>query len=339
MNQPPSTRTVMLGDPGHGSAVTEIAAQDAGRLHSAALGLAAEVGDPAADSCESASVLASALPADLLRALYRFGNVGAPREALLVRGMLADAGGLGPTPGTVTPPPPGSGEQAAELTLLAAMSMLGEPFTFASLYGGRLVQHVTAVPGCEDAQTSEGSQADLEWHVEDAFSDDRCDYFGMLCLRGAPDAVTAVAAARNLRLPSQAEAVLRQPRFVIAPDLAHDADRAASLPPLALLSGPPGDPEFRFDAVYQRPADPQDAEAEAALRTLAGAISEAAAGHVMEPGDLLVIDNRRAAHARMGYLPRYDGAGRWVLRVMVCASGREHRRRGGIRVLPSASGK
>ena len=154
------------------------------------------------------------------------------------------------------------------------MSLLGEPFTFASLYGGRLVQHVTAVPGQEDAQTSEGSQADLEWHVEDAFSDDRCDYFGMLCLRSAADAETAVAPARNLRLPPQAEAVLRQPRFVIAPDLAHDASRTGSLPPLALLSGPRGDPEIRFDAVYQGPADPQDTEAKAALQTLSDAISQ-----------------------------------------------------------------
>ena len=273
-----------------------------------------------------------------MRALHRFGSVGATQEALLVRGLLADSGGLGPTPGTVTPPPPGPGEQAAELTLLAVMSLLGEPFTFASLYGGRLVQHVTAVPGQEDAQTSEGSQADLEWHVEDAFSDDRCDYFGMMCLRGAANAVTTVAAARSLRLPPQAEAVLRQPRFVIAPDLAHGDGPAGSLLPLALLSGPPGDPEIRFDAVYQRPADPQDAEAKAALRTLSDAVSQAAAGHVMEPGDLLIIDNRRAAHARTGYVPRYDGTDRWLLRTMVCASGREHRCRGGIRVLPSASG-
>jgi L-asparagine oxygenase len=249
MDQPVTTRAVMLGDDGHGSAVAVIADRASARLHSAALGLAAEAGAPAADLCERASVLASALPADLVRALHRFGGAGAPREALLVRGVLAGTGGLGPTPGTVTPPPPGPEERAAELTLLAAVSLLGEPFTFASLYGGRLVQHVTAVPGHEDAQTSEGSQADLDWHVEDAFSGDRCDYFGMLCLRGAADAVTAVAAARNLRLPPQAEAVLRQPRFVI------------------------------------------------------------------------------------------DGADRWVLRVMVSASGREHHRRGGIRVLPSASGK
>jgi L-asparagine oxygenase len=316
----------------------KLAAQSAARLRSAALGLAAEAGAAAGGPCESASVLASALPADLLRALHRFGSAGAPQEALLVRGLLAGTVGLGPTPETVTPPPPGPEEQAAELTLLAVMSLLGEPFTFASLYGGRLVQHVTAVAGREDAQTSEGSRADLEWHVEDAFSDDRCDYFGMLCLRGAADAVTAVAAARDLRLPPQTEAVLRQPRFVIAPDLAHDCRQGGGLPPLALLSGPPGDPEIRFDAVYQRPADPQDAEAEAALQTLSEAVSHAAVSHVMEPGDLLVIDNRRAAHARSGYLPRYDGTDRWLLRAMACSSRREHRRRRGVRVLTSANG-
>lgn len=309
----------------------------AARARDAAGQLAGSAAGPVEDPCECAAVLAGALPGELLRAVHRYGNCGAPDNVLLVRGMLPGMAGLEPTPGNVTPPALGRDGQAAELLLLAAVSLLGEPFTFASLYEGRLVQHVTAVPGREDAQTSEGSRAALDWHVEDAFSGDRCDYFGLLCLRGSPDAVTRVAAASRIRLPAAAEQVLREPRFVVPPDEAHQ-DTPAGLQRTSVLSGPAQDPEICFDAVYQRAADPRDGEASAALMALAGEIDRVAAGVVLEPGDLLLVDNRRVVHARTGYPPRYDGAGRWVLRAMACASRRQHRSRGGLRVLPSRPG-
>jgi L-asparagine oxygenase len=51
----------------------------------------------------------------------------------------------------------------------------------------------------------------LAWHVEDAFTDDRCDFFGLLCLRGAPEAVTLLAPARTLPLSDEVAQVLREP--------------------------------------------------------------------------------------------------------------------------------
>ncbi len=326
----------MLSDLGEDGEVVFVSAEAAARARSTAERLASDLGDTAEDPCGSAAVLVSALPAELVRAVHRYGNAGSPHDVLLVRGLLPHMGGLEATPGTATPSALGQDGQVAELLLLAVLSLLGEPFTFASLYEGRLIQHVTAVPGREDTQTSEGSQATLDWHVEDAFSADRCDYFGLLCLRGAADVVTRVAAARYVRLPAAVGQVLRQPRFAIQPDEAHQA-RPADLPPTSVLSGPAQAPEICFDGVYQQPADPGDGEAAAALQALADEIDRVAVGLVLEPGDLLLIDNRRVVHARTGYQPRYDGTGRWVLRTMVCASRREHRRRGGVRVLPAPS--
>ena len=324
------------GDLDLASEVVRADADSAARTLAETRGLAGGPGASHGSLAELAAVLATALPVPVVRAVHRYGNSGSPHDTLLVRGLLPGAGGLQPTPVTVTPPALDCDGQAAELLLLAVLSLLGEPFTFASLYEGRLVQHVTAVPGRERAQTSEGSQVALEWHVEDAFIDERCDYLGLLCLRGAADAVTTVAAARTLRLPENIERVLRQPRFVTGPDIAHGDGQGGSLPAASVLSGPPGDPEICFDAVYQRPADPADSQGAAALRVLADAIGAAAVGHVLEAGDLLVVDNRRVVHGRTGYRPHYDGTGRWLLRTMVCASKRAHRRRGGVRVLASA---
>jgi len=50
---------------------------------------------------------------------------------------------------------------------------------------------------------------------------------------------------------------------------------------------------------------------------------------VLLSGDLLVLDNRRAAHARTTFRPRYDGSDRWLLRIMTTSDGRQHRRRQG----------
>jgi len=315
------------------SEVVELCACDAARIRSEALRLVAEPGDSAAALAERGAALVTALPVGLARALHRYGEGGSPNNALLVRGLLADTVGLQPTPATTTPAVLEQVARIGVLSLLAVLSALGEPFTFASLYEGRLVQHVAPVPGREAAQTSEGSDSVLEWHVEDAFTEDRCDFFGLLCLRGEPGVATLVAAARRLDLPDAVERVLRQPRFVVEPDIAHGVRAGPGLPVLSALTGPAEDPEICFDAVYQRPADPGDDEAAAALAVLVSALEDVAVAHVLESGELLIADNRRVVHGRATFRPRYDGTDRWLLRAMVCASKRAHRRRGAARVL------
>jgi L-asparagine oxygenase len=313
--------------------IVDLTSEDAARIGAAALQVAEEPGEDAAEVAERAAALVTMFPPGLVRALHRYAGSGSRHNTLLVRGVLPDAADLQPSPGTTTPAALEPAGNAAALTLLAVLSQLGEPFTFASLYEGRLVQHVTPVPGHEDAQTSEGSDTVLAWHVEDGHRDDRCDFFGLLCLRGEPGAATLVSPARSLDLPAEVEGVLREPRFVVAPDVAHGAEPTPDLPTCAVLTGPPGDPEICFDAVYQRPADPADADAAAALKVLADAIDATAVAHVLEPGELLIADNRRVVHGRTVFRPRYDGTDRWLLRTMVCASKRAHRRRGASRAL------
>ncbi|MGW4527873.1 TauD/TfdA family dioxygenase [Amycolatopsis sp. NPDC004378] len=322
----------MIGQLDRGE-IVEVDSEGATRLASEARRLAGESGGSSTDLAEHGAALVTALPESLVRAAHRFGNSGSPHNTLLVSGLLPEITDLQPTPATTIPPPLDLCGQAAALSLLAVVSLLGEPFTFASLYEGRLVQHVTPVPGREAAQTSEGSDTILAWHVEDAFTEHRCDFFGLLCLRGEPGAATLVSAARSLQLPDAVEQVLRQPRFVVEPDIAHGADPAPDLPRVSVLSGPTPDPEICFDAVYQRPADPGDAEAAAALRVLAEAVEAAAVAHVLEPGQLLIADNRRVVHGRTVFRPRYDGTDRWLLRTMACGSKRAHRRRGALRAL------
>lgn len=286
-----------------------------------------------ADLAEMGASTVAGLPGAVVRAVHRFVSEGNPDNALLIRGIGPGLTSTEPTPSTVLPAHLGPGARAGQLALLGVASLLGAPFTFASLYEGRLVQHVTPVPGDEEAQTSGGSDSFLTWHVEDAWSKDRCDYFALLCLRGDETASTLYSPIRSAVLDYRWEAVLRQPRFVVLPDLAHGADAAGPLEPVSVLTGPTDDPEICYDALYMAPRDTSDIEAVSALKHLGSALEESAKAQVLEPGDLLILDNRRVVHARTSFKPRYDGADRWLLRAMVCASLRTHRRRGGSRAI------
>lgn len=307
---------------------------DSRRLWQFAQQLAADdQGEPldAEQLAELGSVVAAMLPEAVLRSVHRFRNQGNRHDVLLLRGILPASYGLGPTPGSATSPRRGAANVCA-LCLIAVMNMFGEPFTFSDLYDGRLVQDVVAAQGKESAQTSEGSDCFLEWHVEDAFSSDRCDYFGLLCLRGDPAAATILAPVRALVLPDEAWEVLMQPRYAVLPDIAH-CDNPGPQTAIAVLTGTREAPEIRFDPLYMVPADPADDEARSAFDCLTKAVNAAATSHVLQPGDLLVVDNRRVVHARSPFLPRFDGSGRWLLRAMVCSSLPRHRHRGSRRAI------
>ena len=54
--------------------------------------------------------------------------------------------------------------------------------------------------------------------------------------------------------------------------------------------------------------------AEAALNELRNTLDKIGSGVHLEPGDLLVLDNRRMMHGRSIFTPKYDGNDRWLQR-------------------------
>jgi len=282
---------------------------------------------PADELAGAASEIVGTLPRRLLRAVHAYRSQAASGDVLLLRGLLPDEE-FGSTPAGSAAPLEGAPAQRAALLLLGVMLLIGEPFNFRTLYRGRLVQHVVPVPSMEFTQTSESSSGSLDWHVEDGFSPDRCDYFGLLCLRGDRLASTEYACARDLDLPADVRRILRLSRFEMAPDSAHQLDNPVPTR-TPVVFGPAHAREICYDAHYLRPVRPDCAEDVAALRTLAGELDRHRRRHVMERGDLLVLDNRRVVHARTPFAARHDGTDRWLLRTMVCASVPKYRRRGG----------
>jgi L-asparagine oxygenase len=259
------------------------------------------------------------LPSDLNRRIIEFRRRAPHGDVLLLRGLLPSHVTFPPTPVTSSAPICGSAQRAA-LLVVGVMTMFGEPFTYQTLWSGRLVANLVPVPNMEFTQTSQSSAGMLDWHVEDGYREDRCDYVGLICLRGDREAASQYAQAKDLGLSPEVVATLREPRFQLRPDPAHDLPDDMPKRRIAVLSGPEPAPEIVYDTHHISPIDDADIAAAAALRELHARLDEVHISHAMSPGDLLIFDNKRVVHCRTPFNARFDGKDRWLVRIMVCGS-------------------
>ncbi|MGK5522540.1 TauD/TfdA family dioxygenase, partial [Micromonospora sp. URMC 107] len=204
------------------------------------------------------------------------------------------------------------------LTLVTAQ--LGDLVSWASLQDGRLLNDIHPITGQERQQTGHSSDVVLDLHVEDAFHEHRCDNLALLCLRNPHGTATTVVGVEAVDVSAAEFDVLFEARYLIDPDDEHRRNLtafgvAAGFQPVAapVLYGSRADPYIRLDPPYMR-AVPGDARAAEALRTLIGLLSDHVTDVVLEPGDLLLVDNHRALHGRRPFPARHDGTDRWLRR-------------------------
>ncbi|MER6945047.1 TauD/TfdA family dioxygenase [Nonomuraea sp. NPDC000554] len=210
-------------------------------------------------------------------------------------------------------PPYGSVIEDFWLALVSAQ--LGDAVCWSSLQDGRLLTDVLPIKGEEDQQTGHGSEAELEFHVEDAFHDDRCDTLALLALRNDDAIPTTVSTAASLDLSTLDLDVLFEARFRIHPDPEHvrdhvpSADEADRIRPV--LYGHRESPYLRVDPTFTETL-PGDLRARQAFTELCAQLNRNLVDVVLERGDLLLIDNHRAVHGRRRFQARYDGTDRWL---------------------------
>lgn len=253
------------------------------------------------------------LPAHVHDALVDFVDAPPSAGALLLRGM--PVGELPPTP--PTPTTPTAKDHTSEMTLLTVARALGQPIGYLPEHGGDLVQNIVPVASSADRQTSTSSKVELMFHTEAAFHPHRPRYLLLLCLRGDPAAATTLASIHEIapQLPLHVRAVLFEPRFRTAVDESYLGARPTRLgAPMPVLTGDWDRPTMVFDADLMVGMDD---EAEAALQELARVTERCHTSVVLEPGDLLVVDNGVAVHGRTPFTPRFDGTDRWLQRTFV----------------------
>ncbi|WP_330328291.1 TauD/TfdA family dioxygenase [Streptomyces sp. NBC_00536] len=304
---------------------------------------------PSVDSEEflaDAPVLAQELPRNLRAALNEF-RLREPAAACVVDGFPVDDDRIGCTPDHWNTLLAASPTLEEELFFLLCGQLLGDPIAWATQQDGRILHDIMPIKGHEIGQLGTGSITPLEWHTEDAFHPYRADYVGLMCLRNPDAAETTYVGIEDLSLDEGMRVLLAGAHFPLIPDDAHRPEnRAEQRPgspvaalqersyqrirrmleapePIPILSGDPADPYVCVHPYYIAPIDD-----DAARRAMAAFCAEVEARMrtvVLEPGQLIFIDNFKAVHGRRPFTARYDGTDRWLKRVNIARDLRKSR--------------
>jgi Fe(II)/alpha-ketoglutarate-dependent arginine beta-hydroxylase len=276
------------------------------------------------------SVIAQELPLPIREVVNRY-RLADDAHSLVITGFQVDEERLEPTPPDWREADT-DGSRTYGFLLVLCAALLGDAIGWATQQGGRIVTDILPIPGMEDSTLSAGSEAELTWHTEDAFSPFRADHVALLCLRNPDRTPTTVTYLDHHELPPDVLAVLREPRFHVLPDGSHTAGFSAlsdagdqkafehterlrnTPPPVPVVQGSLDAPVLRIDRDFMVPVS-GDQAARRALRALVDQLDRNVYELPLGPGDVCFLDNRNVAHGRRPFVPRYDGGDRWFKRV------------------------
>ncbi len=271
-------------------------------------------------SAEHAEVIARAprIAAELhpdLRAACRAPD---PADGVVVlRGLPVVDSALGATPPHWSAPANAASTRWSIALLLLACAA-GQPFGWAGQQDGRLVHDIVPSPGHENEQTGMSSTVLLAPHSEDAFHPRRAHLLMLSCLRNPDRVPTHVSCLRHTALdPADVETLSRAVVPILPDDSYGDDDSFGPVrrPVPTLWDGGDG-LCLRFDPAYT-PLDEAGEAYRAAYARLASALEAATVAAVLQPGDVLLVDNDTVVHGRAPFRARYDGTDRWLKRMNV----------------------
>jgi Taurine catabolism dioxygenase TauD, TfdA family len=258
------------------------------------------------------------LEVGLRRSVIDFKRRGNAHGALLISGLPLDPG-LPPTPYSQQPP---KSKQTffSEAWLAMIGQALGDPIAYSVHHDGEIFQNVCPIAKEEGVQSAHSSKVFLEWHTEQVFHPELPDFVVLLCLRGDRDgeAKTAVASVENIlaEVPLRMRQFLYEPKFRAGIDYSFggSSSGAGFGPLVSMLYGHAYDPFLKFDPDTMSPTDRNSYLVLQKMKTIVKQVYNYVK---LEPGDLLIVDNRRSIHARSVFKPRYDGQDRWLQRIYV----------------------
>lgn len=239
-------------------------------------------------------------------------------------GVLVKGVPLGDIEGVPTPTELGGVMSLAERRMEHIVFALGECFGqcggWMTEQNGRLVHDVVPIDGMENEQIGLSSYAELKWHVEDAYFDNRPDYLGLCCVRNHERAATTVGTLMPLRLPSRARNVLCSRRYWIAADTSHQRSGVSfGAAKVAALEVVDDSYRLRLDPAFMWP-EKTDHIGRMALELAHSLVESELIEVTLEAGDFLLIDNRQQVHGRRSFQATYNGRQRWLKKVSIWSS-------------------
>lgn len=275
----------------------------------------------------------SVSPSDAPELYCRQARRAARRMPERLWDLLADFAGKGTESGTMLldalpveecpPTPPDNRSHLGERTALARVQAIvnhacGEMVAYEAEGHGRLYQDMVPNRALAQSQTSLGSRVELELHTEQAFSKLKPDVLSLACLRGHPQAQTYVLPAHLLlaQLNPFERKLLRQPLWMTGVDGSfkqegHEFIEGDERGPLPIIAGAEEDPTIIFDQDLMRGVSE---EAHAMVARITEVYHAHRHAHVLQPGQILLVDNIRAVHGRSPFTPSFDGSDRFIVR-------------------------
>lgn len=199
-------------------------------------------------------------------------------------------------------------------------SLLGTPYSYVQEGDGHLIHEITPRPKYETEISSKSSAVNLDFHTELAFHHIIPDYLLLFCVRGDRhnDAQTYVSSVRTSinDVSSELFDVLRQPLYKTGVDVSFGNVNTVkgNGKVVPVLYGDLDDPLMIFDPDMMVPLN--DA-AENALKEFRAILFKNKTSLVLQPGDLVMIDNNRAVHGRSAFRAYYDGQDRYLHRLFI----------------------
>jgi Fe(II)/alpha-ketoglutarate-dependent arginine beta-hydroxylase len=282
-----------------------------------------------------ACVHARELPARICKLVCGRRDDGA-LNTLLIRGHSVSQSEIGSTPSHWKETAAVARSLRLEILALLHGALLGDVFGWFTQQEGHIVTDLVPMRGFDNMQVGAGSEVELAWHTEDAFHPLRADYLLLACLRNPARVATSVASVSDaLAVIESPSAALFRPCVTIQPDAAHLAELRALLAlsdgahstepdwmhpqPVPVLTGEADNPWLCIDPAYMETL-PDDEEGSGAVRELCAALDASLVDVVLQPGDILIVDNRRVVHGRRRFKARHDGSDRWLKRVNISSA-------------------
>lgn len=261
----------------------------------------------------SAAISNGGLGQEQIAQILDFKMFGNPQGFLRLQGM--EIGDIPPTPQSradVRKP-----DERSEKLLLQATALLGDPVGYVQESRGCIVNNLFPQPTQSRAVSSDSFDTELDLHTENAFHAIQPDYLLLLCLRQDPtaQAITYIASVdrilEHLTYEQQAFFLNEPYNFLSDYGPTEKNQRIDINKHQTVLYGDPDTPFFRFDPQFMVAYSDRAQHSLDALRRIAWDVVEPVR---LACGDLLIIDNRRTAHARSPFTARFDGSDRWMQR-------------------------
>lgn len=175
---------------------------------------------------------------------------------------------------------------------------------------GRDFANVIPVKGFSDEHSNKGTVM-LGYHTDGPHRDDFPEYTALYCVRNEPEAYTTIVSLNDILplIPTEEIETLKRPLFLHHPSPSWIGDRTSLRPIL-----------FEVDGVTHVRTDIEmttciDDDGKKAFDAFKLAVSQAKKSRVMlETGDILIVSNTRALHAREAFKSSYDSSARWLVR-------------------------